>query len=110
MKHLKKAVAVLLSAILISSLLLPVVCFAADNVPGDHTSFEEFWDGMTDDEGNVDWKKLPKVLFKTFLWIRIFEAIGEFFRNLFGIQTPEQVPDVTIDPEVTIEPEVAVAA
>lgn len=97
MKHLKKIIAVILTAVLMSSLLLPVVVSAAGNVPGDHTTFEEFWEQMTDEEGNIDWKKLPKVLFKAFLWIRIFEAIGEFFRNIFGIEKP-------VEPEVTTEP------
>lgn len=110
MKHLKKAIAVLLSALLISSLLLPVVCFAADTVPGDHTSFEDFWDSMTDDEGNVDWKKLPKILFKSFLWIRIFEAIGEFFRGIFGIVIPEPIPDATAPEEIVPEVTTALVA
>lgn len=103
MKHLKKIIAVVLTAVLISSLLLPVVSFAAGDVPGDHTSFEDFWGQMTDDEGNIDWKQLPKVLFKAFIWIRIFEAIGEFFRGIFGIEipAPEQPAPEEVVPEVT---------
>lgn len=96
MKHLKKVIAVLLTVIMLSSLALPVISYAEAGVPNDHTTFEEFWEQMTDEEGNIDWTKLPKVLFKAFVWIRLFEAIASFFRNLFGIGTPaEDVPETT---------------
>lgn len=101
MKHIKKFVAIILTVILISTVTLPIVSFAAENVPGDHTSFEDFWNGLTDDEGNVDWRQLPKALFKVFFWVRLFEAISEAFRNLFGIQLPEQPAPEEPAPEVT---------
>lgn len=102
MKHVQKLIAVFLTAILIATIALPIVSFAEVGVPNDHTTFEEFWDQMTDDEGNIDWKALPKVLFKAFVWIRIFEVIAGFFRDLFGPSSPEtQVPETTVAAEVT---------
>lgn len=108
MKHIKKFVAIILTAILISTVALPIVSFAAENVPGDHTSFEDFWNGLTDDEGNVDWRLLPKALFKVYFWVRLFEAITESLRKLLGIQLPEQPAPEDPAPEVTtVEAEVA---
>ena len=85
MKHFKKIIAVMLTVILVSSLALPVFASAEANVDGDHTSFDEFWDEMTDDEGNVDWKKLPENLFNAYAFVEFFEAIIGFFRTLLGI-------------------------
>lgn len=96
MKHFRKLIAVMLTVILVSSMALPVVAFAEGDVAGDHTSFDDFWGQMTDDEGNVDWKKLPETLFNVFVFVRIFEVIASFFRNLLGIEAPEaEVPATT---------------
>ncbi len=93
MKQFRKIIAVMLTVILVSTLALPVVAFAEANVDGDHTSFDDFWGQMTDDEGNINWKKLPESLFKVFVFVRIFETIASFFRNLFGIEA-EPAPSV----------------
>ena len=85
MKHFRKLIAVILTVILTASIALPVVASAEADVAGDHTSFDEFWDQMTDDEGNVSWEKLPKSLFEIFFFVRIFEVISSFFTNLFGM-------------------------
>ncbi len=106
MKHLKKIIAVILTAILISSVALPIVSFAENGVPNDHTSFEDFWDQMTDDEGNVDWRQLPKTLFKVYFWVRLIEAISEFFRGIFGFVTPTTAPDLPADEVTTIDAQV----
>lgn len=86
MKHFRKLIAVILTVVLTASIALPVVASAEANVPGDHTSFDDFWGQMTDDEGNVEWQKLPKTLFEIFFFVRFFEVIASFFRNLFGIE------------------------
>lgn len=104
MKHVKKFIAVLLTVILLSSLSLPLVAFAENNVAGDHTTFEDFWDQMTDEDGNIDWRLLPKNLFKAYIWIKLFEAIMEFFRGIFNIQ----IPEVTVPETSTSAPEAEV--
>lgn len=111
MKHLKKIIAVVLTAVLMSSLLLPIVSFAEAGVPGDHTTFDEFWEQMTDEDGNIDWTRLPKVLLKAFVWVRIFEVIANFFRNLFGLSTPEaEEPTTAAAEETTVAAEVTTVA
>lgn len=114
MKHLKKIIAVVLTAVLMSSLLLPIVSFAEAGVPGDHTTFDEFWEQMTDEDGNIDWTRLPKVLLKAFVWVRIFEVIANFFRNLFGLSTPDtETPEETtaaVAEETTVAAEVTTVA
>lgn len=96
MKHFRKLIAVILTVVLTASIALPVVAFAEGEVAGDHTSFDDFWGQMTDDEGNVDWKKLPKTLFEAFFFIRLFEAIASFFRNLFGIEAEVAPAETTV--------------
>lgn len=109
MKHIKKYVAIILSVVLMSTLLLPITCFAAgDSERGDHTTFEEFWAEMTNEDGSINWRKLPDFLFKAFFLIRLFEMIGEFFRGLFGGNS-EPAPEVTtVAPETTTEAPVVV--
>ena len=92
MKQIKKVIAVLLTVLMLSSFALPVVSFAAaeaTTAQNDHTSFEDFWEQMTGDDGEIDWAKLPKVLFKAFVMIRFVEVIIQFFRGLFGGSTAE---------------------
>lgn len=112
MKHLKKFIAVFLSVLMISTFALPVVSFAARE-PNDHTSFEDFWGQMTDEEGNVDWTKLPKVLFDAFFLIRLFEAIMQVIRNIFGLGNDTEAPETevtTVIEETPVEPTTAAAA
>ena len=86
MKHFRKLIAVILTVVLTASIALPVVASAEAGVDGDHTSFEDFWSQMTDEEGNVSWEKLPKALFEIFFFVRFFEVISSFIRNIFGIE------------------------
>ena len=87
MKHFRKLIAVILTILLVSSIAVPVAS-AEGEVAGDHTSFDDFWGQMTDEEGNVNWRKLPEALFKIFFFVRVFEVIAGFFRDLFGIEAP----------------------
>lgn len=96
MKHFKKAIAVFLTVLLLSTMALPTVAFAAGDVAGDHTSFDDFYGQMTDEEGNIDWRKLPETLFSAYIWIKLFEVIAGFFRNLFGIEVETQVAETTV--------------
>ena len=100
MKHFRKLIAVILTVILTASIALPVVASAEADVPGDHTSFDEFWGQMTDDEGNVSWEKLPKSLFEIFFFVRFFEVIASFFRNLFGIEEAPVETTTLVEAEV----------
>ncbi len=96
MKKFRKLIAVILTVVLTASIALPVFASAEEErVDGDHTSFDEFWGNMTDDEGNVEWEKLPKALFDVFVFVRLFEAIAGFFRNLFGIEAEPVAPETT---------------
>lgn len=96
---MKKFIAVLLTVLLVSSLALPTVAFAAGEVvdapvaeegpvDNDHTTPEEFWDMMTNEDGSVNWKELPKALFNAALIVTLFEiianAIRESFDSIFG--------------------------
>lgn len=95
MKHFRKLIAVILTVVLTATIALPVFASAEERVDGDHTSFDEFWDNMTDEEGNVNWKELPKTLFDVFVFVRIFEYIADLIRDFFGIEKDPYVEETT---------------
>ncbi len=106
MKHFRKAIAVFLTVLMLSTVTFSVNSFAYTNVEdNDHTTFEDFWDELTDEDGNVDWTKLPKVLFKAFVAIRFFEVIIGIFRQIFGIGTSSSTETAT-EAETTTAAEV----
>jgi hypothetical protein len=96
MKQFRKLIAVILTVVLTASIALPVFASAEEErVDGDHTSFDEFWGNMTDDEGNVKWQELPKTLFDVFIFVRLFEVIADLFRDFFGIEKEPAAPETT---------------
>ncbi|MCD7774694.1 MAG: hypothetical protein LUG85_08300 [Clostridiales bacterium] len=100
MKHFRKAIAVFLTVLMLGAMMLPVTSFAYENVEdNDHTTFEEFWDMMTDDEGNVDWTQLPKVLLKAFVAVRFFEVLFGIIRQIFGLSTSTDAETTTVAAE-----------
>ena len=109
MKRINKFLAVILSIVCLFSVLVPAVAFAEDAEPAEetttkavynpedqydfenplpaHPTIDDVWDYVTDgtgDTANIDWKKLPKAFLDIFKYIRIFEVISNFIRNLFG--------------------------
>ncbi len=101
MKKFRKIIAVILSLILTASIAMPVASAAGDEL-GDHTTFEDFWGQMTDEEGNINWKNLPQVLFEVFFFVRLFEVIAEWFRGIFGITTDSETPETETLEDVSI--------
>ncbi len=96
MKTFRKVIAVILTLILTASIAMPVASAASGDELGDHTSFEDFWGQMTDEEGNIQWKKLPEVLFKVFFFVRLFEVIAEWVRGIFGIEVAPESEVVSV--------------
>ena len=94
MKKFRKLIAIILTVVLSASIALPVFA-SAEDVDGDHTSFDEFWNNMTDEDGSVKWQELPKTLFDVFVFVRIFEVIADLFRDFFGIEKEPAVEETT---------------
>lgn len=95
MKKFRKLIAVILTVVLTASIALPVFASAEERVDGDHTSFDEFWNNMTNEDGSIKWQELPKTLFDVFVFVRIFEAIADLFRDFFGIEKDPYVEETT---------------
>ncbi len=94
MKHFRKLIAVILTVVLTASIALPVFA-SAEEVDGDHTSFEQFWDSMTDEDGSIKWEELPTALFDVFVFVRLFEVIADLFRDFFGIEKEPAAEETT---------------
>ncbi|MBR5233432.1 MAG: hypothetical protein IKW03_04410 [Clostridia bacterium] len=95
MKHFRKLIAVILTVVLTASIALPVFASAEERVDGDHTSFDEFWGNMTDEDGSIKWQELPKTLFDVFVFVRLFEVIAGYIRDFFGIEKEPAAPETT---------------
>ena len=80
---MKKVISVLLAVLVLLSIMVPVA-MAEEKTTSEHADFSEVLDIITDDEGDVDWKKLPESYLKIFAKIRIIEVIWNFFNMLFG--------------------------
>ena len=106
MKRINKLIAVLLAAIVLFSVAVPTVAFAADAEepttvreydPTDqydfesplpeHPTIDDVWEYLTGGTGkteDIDWKKLPEAFLGIFAAIRFIEIFLNFFRDLFG--------------------------
>ncbi len=93
MKTLKKSIAILLSFVLAFSLAVPAFAeddalldsfIATDAETGDHTTPDEFWDEMTDDNGNIQIENLPFYLVVPYLMTYLFETLVGYFRDFFN--------------------------
>ena len=127
---MKKFIAILLSVILVATFALPTVAFATAEAVEDeviveeevaveeeneHTTPEEFWNQMTNEDGSINWSALPKFLFNAALIITIFDYIATTFRNYidtifgtFASWMPDFEDEATED-VVEVESEVALA-
>ena len=81
---MKKVISVLLAVLVLLSIMVPVAMAEEEKTTSEHADFSEVLDVITDDEGEVDWKKLPGSYLKIFAKIRFIEVIWNFFNMLFG--------------------------
>ena len=94
MKKFRKLIAIILTVVLSASIALPVFA-SAEEVDGDHTSFEDFMGNMTDEDGSIKWQELPGALFDVFVFVRLFEVIADLFRDFFGIEKEPAAEETT---------------